>query len=226
MSRIYLGIDTALVNNGVSAIVSPEDCLADDGFNIKVKTTVDNQNPKDGYWDTSDIMKAKYQKESVLKNIANLKPEAVALESPAYSYTGSMQISIGIIHGVLTEVIDSIGTPWLWISPTQWKFALMGKGKHTKAEHIKFVCSHFDIPAEFKNIRGRIDDNQADSICMAYMAYVFHMKALHKSFYYWNDSELLKRLAHIFDRKKEGIMLHKNSRIFNIDIICKSQKTI
>ena len=217
MESIYLGIDTALVNNGVSAIVSPEDCLAEDDFKIQVKSTVDNQNPKDGYWDTSDIMKARYQKESVLKSISNLHPQAVALESPAYSYTGTMQISIGIIHGVLTEIVDALGTPWLWISPTQWKFALMGKGKHTKTEHINFVTAHFDTPNEFKNSRGRIDDNQADSICMAYMAYVFHCKVQKKDFYYWNDKELLKRLAYIFDRKKEGIMLHKNSRIFNID---------
>lgn len=202
----YLGIDIATDNAGYAILSGSRDVLLS-------KTC----KPK-GIYKDSEIMKCLYQKRVTEKVLSLYDYSSISVEAPAFSFSNRM-VSIGMIHGTLMPMIIETGKPIVYLAPTKWRYAILGKGNADKKLGKDFVLSNFRFA---KGIDlSSFDDNQADAIMIAYFAYLFDEFSNSRTPFIFDTLE--KRVHEVFfsekvaSKKKSGIMHRKNEFYFNKD---------
>lgn len=204
INMYYLGIDIATDNAGYAILSGSRDVLLS-------KTC----KPK-GEYKESEILKCVYQQKVTKKVLSLYDYSVISVEAPAFSFSNRM-VSIGMIHGALLPEVIGTGKPIVYLAPTKWRYAILGKGNADKKLGKDFVINNFRFA---KGIDlSHFDDNQADAIMIAYFAYLFDEFSNSREPFIFDTLE--KRVYEVFfsekvvSKKKSGIMHRKNEFYFN-----------
>ena len=169
-----------------------------------------------GEYKESEILKCIYQQKVTKKVLSLYDYSAISVEAPAFSFSNRM-VSIGMIHGALLPEVIGTGKPIVYLAPTKWRYAILGKGNADKKLGKDFVINNFRFA---KGIDlSHFDDNQADAIMIAYFAYLFDEFSNSREPFIFDTLE--KRVREVFfsekvvSKKKSGIMHRKNEFYFN-----------
>lgn len=172
--RFYLGVDPAQANCGYSILKVSEDGYPQVVFSKTEKTPDEHK--------SSDATILRYQSQYLKKVLASKQFNAICMEAPTMGKMNN-PASIGTLHGAFINMFFDYGKPFMWIPPTKVTCQFLTKeflgkqsAKTTKEKKIftiKYVKQFFDIA--LSNSTKCLDSNMADSMLMAYLAFIFDM---------------------------------------------------
>lgn len=148
-SRLYIGIDLSLRATGISILYEGR---IDTSKTIKI-------NGKGA----KRINTIKRIIEDLLEIYSACRTDLCAIEGYAFVKKARGQYEKAELHGTIIDMLYEKGIIPAIVPPTTLKKFATGSGKASKADMIEYASS--------KYAENKIDDNQADSIALAFYIY-------------------------------------------------------